>query len=239
MTDYDVHHLAAAFSLDAVDDIERAAFERHLQECEVCRADVSSFREALGEVAAAAAATPPPRLRTSVLDEVARTRQVTPVGAAMTSLRPVRRMWLSAALGAAAAAVIATVTIVAITGDGSQGDPFAAGLAEIMEQADADVLDLAPLEGGVGEFRVAWSDSLGRAALIGENLPAAPDGKGYELWLITPDDSMAMYVLDPADDGDVHVTLEAPAAPTAWAITVEPAEGTPVATGEIIFLSEV
>ena len=57
--------------------------------------------------------------------------------------------------------------------------------------------------------------------------------------LITPDQAMAMYVLDPAADGNVHRALKAPADPSAWAITVEPAEGSPTATGDIIFIADV
>jgi anti-sigma-K factor RskA len=78
-----------------------------------------------------------------------------------------------------------------------------------------------------------------QAALVGENLQPAPGDKAYELWLITPDQSMAMYVLDPAADGSVHRMLDAPADPSAWAITMEPRGGAAIATGDIMFIAEV
>ena len=41
----DVHALSGAYAVDALDDIERAAFERHLAACAECRAEVASLRE--------------------------------------------------------------------------------------------------------------------------------------------------------------------------------------------------
>ncbi|CAB4821827.1 unannotated protein [freshwater metagenome] len=75
--------------------------------------------------------------------------------------------------------------------------------------------------------------------LIGEGLAPAPAGNAYELWLITAEQSMAMHVLDRAVDGNVHVTLDAPQLPAKWAITVEPAAGAEVATGDVIFIASV
>ena len=55
MSDIDIHHLAAAYALDALDARERAAFEAHYPSCEVCRADVLEFRSTLAVVAEAEA----------------------------------------------------------------------------------------------------------------------------------------------------------------------------------------
>ncbi len=42
----DLHGLSGAYAVDALDDLERARFERHLAECEDCRAEVASLVEA-------------------------------------------------------------------------------------------------------------------------------------------------------------------------------------------------
>ena len=55
----DIHALSGAYAIDALDDIERAQFERHLAECAECRAEVESLREAGGMLAEAVSATPP------------------------------------------------------------------------------------------------------------------------------------------------------------------------------------
>jgi len=239
MTDIDVHHLAAAYALDALDDRERTAFEAHYGSCEVCRTDVLEFRHTLTQVADSLAASTPASLKASVMAEVATTRQLSPLLAPVVTLDERRRARSLMSLAAAAAAVVMIIVGVAAFRGGDGPDTFASDLARVMEQPDSKVLSLDSQGGAEGTFRVAWSSSLGEAVLMGENLPATPADKAYELWLITPDSSTAMYVLDPAKDGSVHHTLKATADPSAWAITVEPAAGSATATGDIIFVADV
>jgi anti-sigma-K factor RskA len=232
MSDIDVHHLAAAYSLDALEPVERDAFLAHHESCDVCRADVAAFHDALAVVADAERVAPPSALRDRVLAEVARTRQVSPVVVPLA--RRARRTWATVGLAAAAAAVLVVVGIVVFS---RSGGGYQNQLAQVMEQPDARMLMLQP-KGASGEFKVAWSDTLHRAVLIGEGLEPAPAGKAYELWLVTPKQSMAMYVLDRAADGQVHRSLDAPATPSAWAVTLEPTSGSAVATGDIIFVAK-
>lgn len=240
MTDIDVHHLAAAYALDALDTAERSAFEAHYGSCDVCSADVQELRRTLTQVAGALATPPPASLKERVMAEVATTRQLSPALASVADLAQRRRARGLAALAMAAAAVLLLVVGVAVLRNRDDGDEFSAELAQVMEQPDAKMMQLENQSGTDGSFKVAWSDSLGRAVLIGEDLPAAPDDMAYELWLITPEEqAMAMYVLDPAADGNVHRAFAAPQTPAAWAITVEPAAGTPTATGDIIYLASV
>ena len=239
MTDIDVHHLAAAYALDALDDRERSAFEAHYGACEVCRTDVLEFRSTLTQVADSLVASPPVLLKAKVMAAVATTRQLSPLVAPVVALDERRRARSLMSMAAAAAAIVMIVVGVVAFRGGDETDTFASDLARVMEQPDSQVLSLANQGGAEGTFRVAWSNSLGEAVLMGEDLPTTPDDKAYELWLITPDASMAMYVLDPAKDGNVHHTLKASVAPTAWAITVEPAAGSATATGDIIFVANV
>ena len=39
----DLHHLAAAYALDALDDIERHEFERHYPTCDICSGEVEEL----------------------------------------------------------------------------------------------------------------------------------------------------------------------------------------------------
>ena len=41
----DIHALSGAYAIDAVDNFERAQFERHLSGCVDCRLEVESLRE--------------------------------------------------------------------------------------------------------------------------------------------------------------------------------------------------
>src|SRR5689334_9084112 len=72
----DIHALAGAYALDALNDIERAAFDRHAAECEACAVEVAELRETVGRMAEVSWSVPPPRMRRAVLAEVSRTRQV-------------------------------------------------------------------------------------------------------------------------------------------------------------------
>jgi len=61
MTDHAWLDAAAPYALGALTAEERAAFEAHLADCAVCRADVQALGEVSGLLAhAAEAATPPP-----------------------------------------------------------------------------------------------------------------------------------------------------------------------------------
>ena len=72
----EVHTLSGAYALDALTEIERAGFARHLAECSVCETEVAEFRETAARLGMAAWETPPARLRERVMAEVAQTRQV-------------------------------------------------------------------------------------------------------------------------------------------------------------------
>ncbi|RYE73808.1 MAG: anti-sigma factor, partial [Myxococcales bacterium] len=62
MNDHDIHALSGAYAVDALDDLERARFERHLENCSVCRDEVGSLQETTAELAELSATTPPPML---------------------------------------------------------------------------------------------------------------------------------------------------------------------------------
>ncbi|RAG87333.1 anti-sigma factor [Streptacidiphilus pinicola] len=78
MTGADLHTLAGAYALGALDDAERDAFERHLADCESCAVEVAEFRATGARLALAASLTPPPELKRQVLAHIAEIRQDAP-----------------------------------------------------------------------------------------------------------------------------------------------------------------
>ena len=70
MNDAD-HDLVGAYALDAVDDVERRRFERHLNECERCRRELDQLQAAAGQLSLDTALQPPAHLRRTVLDAAA------------------------------------------------------------------------------------------------------------------------------------------------------------------------
>ena len=97
----DIHKLTGAYALDAVDDIERATFERHLAECEDCRTEVASLRETTALLAESAAVSPPPSLRDSVLSGISQVRPLPPIVAP-----PRRAAWFPLLVAAALVAIL-------------------------------------------------------------------------------------------------------------------------------------
>jgi len=74
-----LHALVGAYFMDAVSAADRAAFERHLPDCEQCREDVRGLREATARLASAAAIRPRAGLRDQTLLAATRIRQLPPV----------------------------------------------------------------------------------------------------------------------------------------------------------------
>ena len=75
----DVHSLVGAYAVDAIDEQERAAFERHLAECPECRAEVASLTEAGAQLALVSETAPPPALRDAVLAGIRTVRPLPPL----------------------------------------------------------------------------------------------------------------------------------------------------------------
>lgn len=241
--DIDIHHLGAAYALDALDERERAAFEAHYPSCEVCRGDVLAFRATLAQVAAAQSTTPPPSLKASVMAEIAQTRQLSPLLPDRVSDLAERRRRKQRAIGgilAAAAAVVLFVGGVALVGrDG--GAAYADALAQVMDAPDGRVMTLEPGEGATGDamVKVAWSAEEGMAVFMADGLPDTSEGTAYELWFIGDAGPQPMGMLEAVRGGELNAVLDIEGQPSAWGVTVEPESGSPAPTGDILFLGAV
>lgn len=226
----DIHHLTGAYALDAVDDIERARFEQHLDECEDCRAEVGSLREAAGLLAETSAVAPPPSLRDSVLSGISQVRPLPPV---VERTRVVNRRWFPLLVAAA---------VVAILGVGAAlWQPWAPSEDSSLTAAERvltapDAQSVAVDLGEAGRATVTRSESVGKAVITTEDMAPAPAGKVFELWL--QDDEGAMIpagLMPPGEDNQVVLEGDAAAA-TAVGITVEPEGGSPEPTSDPIAL---
>ena len=74
-----MHVLTGSYALDALDVQERTEFERHLQHCPSCQAEVRGLRETAARLAIARAARPPAQMEQRVLAATYRTRQLPPL----------------------------------------------------------------------------------------------------------------------------------------------------------------
>ncbi len=217
----DIHALVGAYAVDALDDVERAAFERHLAECAACRAEVDGLREAASVIGSSVAQEPPGSLREAVLADIATVRPLPPLTVPLTQRAARFRFALVAA---AAAVVIAAAGGVVVAqpwaDDASQVQPTAAD--RIRAAADAETFE-QKLDGGA-VATVIRSKSLNQAVLVTQDMPPAPEGKTYELWL--NHDGVGMVAAGLMENGEREVLLEGdPATAVGFGITVEPDGG--------------
>jgi anti-sigma factor RsiW len=214
----DIHALSGAYAVDAVDDIERASFERHLAECPACRAEVASLRETSAALADDSAVTPPPALRAAVLDGISRVRPLPPV----TAGGPLhRRKWFPALV---AAVVLALVGVGGAVWQPWRDDTSSTLTAADRVLADPDAQRITQELPNGATATIVRSAKEHRAVLVTEDMPAPPDGKVYQLWLQSPADEMVSAGLMPSGKDTALLAGDADAAIGAG-ISLEPAGG--------------
>jgi anti-sigma-K factor RskA len=233
----EIHALLGAYVLDAVDDLERAAFERHLRECSECRAEVDELRMAAARLADGTWSVPPPRLRENVLASITTLRQLPPAPAA-TPARPATSRWRR--VTAVAAAVVAVGASVAVIQEqrvrSEHADAVSARAAEQRIQALLAAPDLTVKEQsltGGGRVTVAMS-RLHNAGVIVLAADAAPaGGKVYQLWTVRDGNAASAGVLVPGQSAIVQIVDGMPGASDVG-VTVEPPTGSPQPTSDMI-----
>jgi anti-sigma-K factor RskA len=218
----EIHALSGAYAVDALDDIERAQFERHLAECAECRAEVASLRSTAALLAETSATAPPQGLRERVLADIGTVRPLPP--AVGTGAAPRRRFRL-APLAAAAALIAAVGTGVVVTqpwADDSSQTPQVSAVDRVLQAEDAERYTQT-IDGA--EATLVRSRSLNQAVLVTQDMAPPPDGKVYELWLDHEGVGMVSAGLM-AQGGEQQILLEGdPATALGAGITVEPAGG--------------
>jgi anti-sigma factor RsiW len=229
----ELHDLVAPYALDALDEEERAAFERHLEECERCPAELTRLQGAAGALAYAVEGPElPAGLRERIL-EAARAEN----GARVIELP--RRRWLLpvTASAAAMAAVVAIgvgtwATSLArdLDRERSAKDTYARAFALLGGRAE--VKTLADAEGSL----LVAAD--GRAALAVCGLETAAEDKTYEAWVVergTPQPAGLFR----GGSGCPPVLLDRKVSEGAVvAVTLEPKGGSRKPTGQILLRSE-
>jgi anti-sigma-K factor RskA len=186
----DIHALVGAYALDAIDDLERTAFDRHIAGCDTCRGELDELRETAARLADTSWSVPPPRLRTEVMAAVSRTRQLpppTPSPAEAGKRTPAWRRW---SVAAAAAVLLAGGTGVAVYGIQDQRVREVTAAAEQREARTRAILaapDLvvrtAPVIGG-GKVTVALSPSRDAGVVRGGADRTLNANQALQLWTI-------------------------------------------------------
>ena len=231
----DIHALSGAYAVDALDDIERAGFERHLAGCADCRAEVASLQEAGALLAEDAATDPPAALRDHVLAGIKTVRPLPPEVAPVVPAVTRRHRFRSGLVAAAAAVVLigaGTVVWQEPWQDETTQGPTVADQVIGASDARSTSLDFP----GGAKATVTHSDSMGKAVLVTEKMPPPPKGMVYQLWLDQPSSGMVSAGVMPVKE-DQTVMLEGDAATAeAAGITIEPEGGSEHPTSKPIAL---
>ncbi|HEX9643445.1 MAG TPA: anti-sigma factor [Acidimicrobiia bacterium] len=226
----DLRSLAGAYAIDALDDDERRAFESYMATHPEAAVEVDELRAAAGLLADDAVTTPPSSLRRAVLAAIRDLRQEpadeTAVVVDLTQRggrRPI--IWLGAAAAVA-------VLVVAIAG----GLAMVRGPA-IQDVYTADDAVIVNLAGAESSAVFTFSRQLEAAVFLSDDLEPVGDDETYELWFITGDVAAPAGTFRPDAVGAVEVLVHGDLqSGSAVGLTVEPAGGSDVPTGDILLL---
>jgi len=244
VTTTDIHALVGAYALDAVDDLERVSFERHVADCEACRAELDELRETASRLADSTWSIPPPRLRTDVMAAVGRTRQLPPAESArpVADARAVSR-WRRFTAGAAAAGILAAgvgAASWAVQEQRVQDADKSAESARVQQNRTQSILsagDLvvrtAPMIGG-GRLTVA-SSATQAASVVSLRADKGPGAdRTFQMWTLRDaGDPVSAGVIGTGKQA-AAVVVDGVPGNDGLAVTVEPAGGSLQPTSEIV-----
>ncbi|WP_338899123.1 anti-sigma factor [Streptomyces sp. TG1A-60] len=246
----DLHSLAAPYALDALEPDERRRFDKHLERCDRCPAEVRALSEDAVRLAWSTAAPAPAALRDRVLAAVRDTPQEAPAQARpqqhlpphvwgtapppKTRARAPRMRPLFAPLAAAtAAAALVVASLFAVQADRARDQleaerAQASEIAHVLAAPDARVSGDRDAEGhGIG---VIASAEEGSAIVTLSGFEDLPDGRVHQLWLMRPDVQPRSLGLFDGDTPVVANGMDSDA--TSLAVTVEPDGGSPQPTSQ-------
>ncbi|MCX2949713.1 anti-sigma factor [Lentzea sp. NEAU-D7] len=227
-TSADLHTLTGAYAVNALSDFERAAFEAHLTRCESCAVEVTELAATAARLGGAVEHAPPPQLRARVLAAAAETRQLSPHAARVPD--PRRKRWAGGLL--AAACLVAAVFVTVQYSQSDQERQLAqlsseySRFSDFLSTPDAKLINGRAPNGATGTAVI--SASRDEALFLAKDLPQAPDGHTYQLWLIGADgDPKPAGLLDSRSS---PVVVNGLTGAQEVALTVEPVGGSPAPT---------
>ncbi|MCC5475012.1 anti-sigma factor domain-containing protein [Streptomyces sp. NPDC059680] len=255
----DLHSLAAPYALDALEPGERRRFEKHLQGCDRCAAEVRELAEDAVRLAWSTAAHAPPELRHRVLAAVrtipqeqarVRTQAQAPVRERTPQLPPhvwgtqpppgrartprTRPLFVPFATATAAAALV-VASLFAVQAQRTE-DRLAAEkargreIAHVLAAADARATTSKDARGRA--IGVIASASQGEAVVTLSGYGSPPAGRVRQLWLMRPRAQPRSLGLLAGDTPLVAKGLDTSS--TSLAVTVEPDGGSAQPTGQPI-----
>ena len=228
---------------------ERAAIEKHLDDCADCRRELELLRGDMALLAYSSAhSAPPRRSRQRLMEAVQREPRRKEV--------PARRSWWAAVPWFAAAAMTILAVLLMRQNTGLQDklsnlrDRTARQQAQLERAREVvatltatDALRVTLVASKTApqpQGKAIYVRDRGSLIFIASNFVGAPSGKAYELWLIpTKGNPIPAGVFKPDAHGSaivVNPPLPSGVEAKAFAITVEQEAGSPAPTSPVIML---
>ncbi|MCF3960201.1 anti-sigma factor [Streptomyces fuscigenes] len=253
MNEVDPHLDVGAYVLHALPPEEEAAFENHLASCPQCRREVEDLTGRAVQLGTAVESqTPPPELRSRVLQQITEVRQDHVVSeerrdrsaASVMRRHRFRQRVFKLALAPSVAAAVALGGVASwqhTLAEDAQGQVAEAhaktdALTGVLAAPDATI-STAKLADGAHASVVA-SRTHGQAAFIASNLPQLTGHQVYELWYSKAGQFRPAGLL-PGAGHQAQVLQGQLKGATAVGITVEPTGGSPQPTSDPLSILKV
>jgi anti-sigma factor RsiW len=255
----ELHTLTGAYAAHAISPEEAIEFEAHLSDCTSCPQETRELIATAARMGEAEFDAPPAELKTRILAEVARTRQLPPppgLPAPVVDLaaRRPNRLLVAVAASVAALAIIGGGIAGGIAyranQDAQRADQIAqranqnaqrveasqAQIASVLSAADARTVAASGPDGSHGTAVV--SDLKHAAVFAASSWPQPPDRSVFQLWVIDPSGARSAGLLHRQPDGTLApvYTKDVPATGANFGVTLEPAGGSKQPTTKPVLL---
>jgi anti-sigma-K factor RskA len=221
-----VLELLPAYALGVLDEAEKQMVKQHLVGCNNCRTELNTFQDVVEQLALPLAITSPPaNLKRQLLE------RVQPAFGKQPLVRRLFRPQLRPAWGFVSLLLIVALAITGLFFWQQANQPPVLVEPHGMRAIALSNTDAAPQASG---FVVIGADGRNGALVVDKLPPLGPD-QAYQLWLIRDEQhtSGALFTVDESGYGGVRILApDSLLDYSAARITIEPAEGSSLPTGE-------
>src|ERR1700754_737848 len=244
----DYKEMIPAHALSALDAGDERALNEHLAECAECRRDMAEWEETAANLALSAKPMEPsPEVRAKLLTQIRAEKSGSEQSApnVLPFSRPPRTFWNSiGSFGSIAAVILFAALIVSVVVLYQQNRTLQHEneFYKLLTAPGSRIAELSGTNEASGATAKLAYDTNGRAILITNGLPRAPEGKEYQLWFIVGNNPIPGKTFAPNNSGPSTLQDQVPVAArqsAVFAITLEPAGGVRAPTGAIYLRGEL
>lgn len=249
----DYKEMVPAHALSALDAADGRVLTEHLSECAECRRDLSEWETVAASLALSTnRMEPSPQVREKLLAQIRSDKPgAEKSGSEKSALNVIpfggapRNLWNSlGSLGSIAAIILFAALIVSVVVLYQQNRQLRREneFYQLITTPGSRVAELSATSEAAGATAKLVYDQSGRAFLIANGLPRAPEGKEYQLWYIVSNKPLPGKSFAPDSSGRGTLQDQVPEAArgsAVFAVTLEPAGGVRSPTGAIYLRGEL